>query len=353
MSARVVIGRVPFSGTLVPVQEVLVFPQVSGFAIDQLNFDIGDAVDKGDILANLNKRSLEAQLAQADAELARALAAVSQARSQITSAEASAVQARAGLDRSERLMTSGNITQSSLDQAVATAQTAEAALSSAKDGLAVAEAQLQQVQAQRDIAALNFDHATIRAPASGIVSARNGQIGAIATSGGEPIFRLIADADIEVEAEIIETALGQINVDDRVTLDIAGIGASVGAVRRIAPVVDTRSRLGTVRITPEATSGLRPGLFTSGWIVTEEREALTVPAAAVLADRDGTFVLVVEDGVIEKRPVTAGLIWDGRREIVSGVTGSEFVVARAGAFFSDGDSVDPVLSETADEGSGQ
>lgn len=341
------IGQVPVSGTLVPQEEILVYPQVSGSTIDALMVDIGDSVVAGQVLARLNDSTLTAQLAQARAEFARAEASVNQARSQIASAVAGQTQTSAALERATALRENGAGTQASLDQAIANEQTAAAAVASARDGLAVAEAQRQQAQASLDIAALNLDRATLRAPSAGLISARNGQLGAIAASGGEPIFRIIRDSKIEVEAEVIETALGTISVGDPVQLRIAGTGTATGTVRRISPTVDATNRLGTIRIAISADSRLRTGVFASGEITTEERDALAVPTAAVLTDADGTFVLVVADRQLEKRSIVAGLIWDGLREVVSGVAVDEVVVARAGAFFGDGDTINPIFPDAA------
>lgn len=338
-----VVGRVSVSGTLVPREEILIYPQVNGYNIEALSVDIGDSVHKGDILAVLNDRTLKAEVARAQAELARAGASVRQAESQIASAQASKTQAETALERSEKLRTSGTVTQASLDDAIASSQTAVAALASAKDGLAVAEAQVQQAEAQLQIARINLDHATLTSPADGVITARNGQIGAIAGSGGEPIFRLIRDGTVEVEVEVIETALGRISLGDTAALGIASVGEVTGSVRRISPTVDPVNRLGTIRIATDAEEGLKPGLSAGGWVITDRRVSLTVPTTAVLTDATGTYVLGVEDKIIERRDVVAGLIWEDRREIISGLSEGDTVVAKAGAFFSDGDTVNPIF----------
>jgi len=342
--AAEMIDRVPVSGTLVPRDEVLVYPQVTGSTIDTLLVDVGDMVAAGDILARLNDQTLAAQAAQAVAEYARAKAAIGQAQSQITSAMATATRTTAALDRAQRLLSAGTTTQVSLDQALADSQLADAAVASSRDGLAVAQAQLQQVQAQLDIANLNLARATLHAPVSGLISARNGQIGAIAASGGEPIFRIITGGVIEVEAEVIETALGQITLGATAELSIAGLGTVRGTVRRLTPTVDPVTRLGKIRITTDTGDGLRAGVFVSGWIIVQQGISPAVPTTAVLTDAGGTHVLVVKDGVLEKRPVLAGLIWNDLREILEGAVVGETVVAKAGSFFGDGDRVNPIAA---------
>lgn len=113
------IGRIPVSGTLVARQEVLIYPQVNGSTIDTLEVDVGDIVNAGDVLATLNARTLASELAQAQAEYARAEASVGQAQSQIISARATATRTTAALNRAQRLKNAGTATQSTLDQAVA------------------------------------------------------------------------------------------------------------------------------------------------------------------------------------------------------------------------------------------
>jgi HlyD family secretion protein len=344
-----VINRVPISGTLEPYREVLVYPQVTGFPIEDLMVDIGAQVAKGDILAQLNTDTLNAQVAQANAEYVRAQAGVRQAQSQIASTQASAGQALSVLERNQQLERSGNVTQAALDQATANSQTADAAAASAQDGLEVAKAQVLQAQAQLDIAQLNLDHATIKAPTSGIISARNAQVGAIATSGAEPLFRMIEDGVIEVKAEVVETALAQISLDDPAKVDLPGVGTIDGRVRLVAPTVDPTNRLGVVRLSLDGSSKLRTGIFAGGWIVTDQHEGLTVPTTAILTDANGDYLLEVLDNTLIRRDITPGLVWNDRREVLVGLNEGAVVIAKASAFFSDGDKVNPIPQKDVSE----
>ena len=340
-----IIGQVFVSGTLVARDEILVYPQVSGFTIDSLTKRVGETVDAGDVLATLATRNLTVQVTQAQAEVTRVEATIRQAQSQINTAQAGLTQAEAQLARNAQLKKRGVGTQANLDDATAGAVTARAAFSSATDGLALARALREQAQAQLDLALLNLDHAQVTAPAGGIVSARNGQIGEIASSAGEPIYRIIADGAVDVELEIIESALGAVSVDDPVTLDIASVGTVTGNVLRISPTVDKVNRLAIVTVEVRTDSPLRPGLFANGSIETARRVSLTVPTEAILNDSGDTYVLRVKDGVVERSPVTAGLIWEDYREIIVGLAENDMVIARAGAFFTDGDRVNTITDD--------
>ncbi|SLN55412.1 Macrolide export protein MacA [Aquimixticola soesokkakensis] len=354
---RDLVARVPVTGSLVARGEVLVYPDTGGYAVTALEADIGDSVAKGDVLATLDARTLTQKLAQAQAELARAQAAARQAESQVISAQSARTQAAQTLSRSQSLRDSGATTQSALDDALTADQTAQATLQNAQDGVAVAQAQTQQAEVALAIARQDLDAAQIKAPASGIISARNGQIGGIASASGEPLYRIIRDGEVEVEVEVTETDLAQLAVGQRATLDIAGLAPVEGRLRRLAPVVDATSRLGAVRIATPAQAGLRPGLFVGGWITTAERNSLAVPATAVISDARGDYVLLVREsaqtpgvGTLERRDVTAGLLWQDWREITDGLSAGDVVLARAGAFFAPGDTVRSAAESAQDSG---
>ena len=136
---------------------------------------------------------------------------------------------------------------------------------------------------------------------------------------------------------MIETALNGLKPGDPAEIAVAGVGPVTGKLRLLPASVDPMTRLGLARIALDPDPRLRVGLFAQGWIVTERREALTVPLTAILADAKGERVQVVRNGVVETRPVRGGLIWQGRREVLEGLKPGEQVVARAGAFFADGD----------------
>ncbi|MCB1389305.1 MAG: efflux RND transporter periplasmic adaptor subunit [Rhodobacteraceae bacterium] len=334
---------VPVSGSLIARNEVLVFPHSGGFAITDLTAEVGDRVVAGETLARLDDRTLRLRVTQAEAALANARAGLRQTESQVSATEAQLRQANQVLERLRTLRASGTATQSALDEAETAQLGAAASAQSAADGVVAARAALQQAQAALDVAQLDYANARIAAPVAGVVSARNGQIGAISSTAGEPIYRLIEDGTVEAVAEVIETELVLLHAGDPATLQIAGLAPVSGHVRLVAPTVSAVTRLGEVRIALDTSEGLRPGLYVGGRIVVADREGLAVPVSAVLRDTAGAFVLLLGPGdALERRTVQTGLAWDGWQEITEGLAEGDEVVARAGAFFGAGDLVRPV-----------
>ena len=335
------------TGSLVPREEILIGPEVEGLRIIEVLADEGDRVKKGQVLARLVSDTLEAQLAQNEASLARATAAIAQARSNIASVEARLVEARNNYNRGKPLSKSGYISESGMDQREATAKTAEAAVAAARDGLKVAEAEKAQIEAQRREIAWRRGRTDIASPADGIISRRVARIGGFAAGVSDSMFRVIAKGEIELDAELPETQIARIKVGQSVAVMAAGTETAVqGKVRLVSPEVDKATRLGRVRIFLGDERALRIGSFARGTIETAKSHGIAVPASAILYTPEGASVQVVNEGTIRTRRVKLGLEQAGFVEVRDGLANGEVVVAKAGTFLRDGDTVRAVFSET-------
>jgi RND family efflux transporter MFP subunit len=318
---------------------------VEGLRITEVLADEGMRVRKGDVLARLVADTLDAQLAQNDAALARTTAAIAQAKSTIVQAEARVVEARNAFERAKPLREAGHMAESAYDQRQQAARTADAQLLAARDGLKLAEAEKAQVEAQRRELMWRLGRSEVRAPADGIISRRVARVGGYALGAAEPMFRIVAKGEVELDAEVIETRLGAIKVGQRARVDVAGVGEVEGTVRLVSPEVDKTTRLGRVRIFIGDNPSLRIGSFARAAIETTKGRGLAVPASAILYGTDGPLVQVVELNRVETRRIKTGLATGGLVQVLEGVNEGEFVVARSGTFLRDGDAVRPVLPE--------
>ena len=337
---REIVERAVITGTLVPRDEILVSPEIEGFRIIQLLVEEGDRVAAGQVLARLSTEMIATQEASNVAAIARAEAAIVQAKSQIVQAEAAQTEARLSLERAQTLIKTGNGTAAILEQRVSAAQGADGRLASARGGLQASEADLATAKAAGTEIALRRARTAIRAPEAGIVNRRTARVGGTATAVGEPLFRLIARGEIELEGEVPETWLPRIKVGDPARLDLEDGRQIVGKVRRVYPEVDRTTRLGKVRIALGDDPTLRIGAFGRGTVEVARRAGVAVPVSSLLFAADGSAgVLVAKDGRVEARKVMPGLSAAGFSEIRSGLSAGEAVVARAGSFLRDGDRV--------------
>jgi RND family efflux transporter MFP subunit len=342
------VDRLFVSGTLVARDEAMVGPQIDGLRIVELLAEDGDRVAKGQVLARLDRSQLEALLAQNDASLVRADAAISQAHNQIANTEAMWTQAAADLGRAQKLEP-GIITQASLDQRIAAARSTKAQAEGARSALAVAEAEKRSREAERRELMVRIDHTDVRAPVAGIVSRRTARLGALAMSMGDPLFRIISDGAIDLEAEVPEEALAKLALGMPARLSLPGLEGSLeGKVRLISSEVDKATRLGKVRVALPDGAPAHIGAFASGVLEVVHRTSLAVPAAAIIragAER----VAVVKDGRVALRTVTAGITDSEVTEMRQGIEPGEAVVVRAAAFLRDGDEVRAVDADAPRE----
>lgn len=341
-----IVQSVVVSGSMIARDEVLVQPEVDGLSIVAILAEEGDRVSTGQVLARLSRTTLEVQKTQNDAQIARADAGIAQANAQIAEAQANLVAATNNFDRTKALRSSGNVSNETYDQRDAVARAAEAKLNSSKQALAIATADMALAKAQgRDIE-VKLGRTEIRAPQGGIVSRRSAKLGATAAmSATEPLFRVIADGAVELEAEVAEVELPGLKLGQPVAVTPAGATqALAGTIRLIAPEVDKASRLGRVRVSLIGNPPVAIGSFARGVIETGRKTVVTLPLSAITYARTGATVQSVTDGKVTTKTVQLGLAGDGRAEIASGVSEGETVVARAGTFVRDGDVITPVAT---------
>lgn len=341
-----IVQSVVVSGSMIARDEVLVSPEIDGVQVVELLAEEGDKVTAGQVLARLSRVTLEVQKTQNDAQIARAEAGIAQSNAQIVEAQANLVAANNNFDRTKALRSSGNVSNETYDQRDAAARAAEAKLNSSRQALAISTADLQLAKAQgRDIE-VKLGRTQIRAPAAGIVSKRYARQGAmVAMAAVDPLFRIIADGAIELQADVAEVELPGLRVGQGVAVLPAGATTPLeGTIRLIAPEVDKASRLGRLRVSLKGNPPIAIGSFARGVIETGRKTAVTLPLSAITYARTGATVQSVSEGKVTTKKVTLGLVGDGRAEIASGLAEGETVVARAGTFVRDGDVITPVAT---------
>src|SRR5436309_1989721 len=164
-------------GHIIPI-----LPKVGGYVVE-VRTDENRQVKAGDTLVVLDDRDYKARLAQAEADLAVALAGVSnrarvgQAEAQVAQMQANAEKAHADLERIKPLAEKDIVPKQALDAAEAAARAADAGLAAAQAALLGADARVAAARAARDQAALNLSYTRITAPSEGVVSKKSVEIG--------------------------------------------------------------------------------------------------------------------------------------------------------------------------------
>ena len=302
IEARTLSQTVKVTGTLVPGRQSEVSAQASGRVIAVLKRP-GDAVQDGDVLAQIDRATLELQLnqQQATAEATRAQLVSSQQQ----------------LDRTEELARQGLASPSTLEQA----RSATAALAA---NLAALETAVQSAE-------LALSNATVKAPLSGVVSSRSVEPGQTIASG-TPLFTIVNLEEMEFQAAASVNTSAMVDAGQAVSVDVTGLEGQTfsGVVTRVNPVAVSGTRTVPIYIDLENTEGsLRGGMFATGNItVVEKADAHAVPAAALREDAEGQFVLKLADDTLVRQGVEVVQEWErGRLVEVTGLANGDVVVA--------------------------
>jgi RND family efflux transporter MFP subunit len=334
--------RLFVSGTLTAREEVMVAPKIPDLTVIEIDAEDGDHVEKGQLLARLDRSQLNALLSQNDAAITRADAAINQAKSMIAQSQSQLDFASNDYDRARKLQ-AGVMSLSTVEQRETSMKTAQAALAAAKDALAVSEADRKARDADRQELMVRIDRTDVRAPVAGLISRRAAKLGAVASLAGDPLFRIIEDGALDLVADVPEQWLPRLKPGMTAQLKLPGVEAPVmGAVRLVDQEVDKLARTGKARIALSDVSHARIGAFASGEVDLVTRDGVAAPTTAVKRDGDEGFALVVKDGKVESRQVKLGIVEGDTVEILSGVQPGETLVARAASFLRPGDKVRPM-----------
>jgi RND family efflux transporter MFP subunit len=312
--------KIKANGSVAAWQEAIIGAEANGLKITDVRVNVGDRVQRGQVLATLQSDTLRAELAQAEGTLAEATA--------------SAQEAKAQADRARALQQQGFFSAAQLSQALSAEASALARVQSAR-----ALVQLQGVR---------LSQTEVKASDAGVISARNATVGSVVGAGTE-LFRLIRQGRLEWRAEVTAADVGRIQVGAPVQVTAASGQVLNGKVRMVAPSVDMQTRNTLVYVDlPLATGSARAGMYAQGEITLGQSQALTVPQSAVVV-RDGfSYVYSVgADQKVTQLKVQTGRLSGNRLEVLSGLKPDARVVVSGGAFLNHGDTVRVVEAAAA------
>lgn len=298
------------AGSVRAWEEMSLGVELSGLRVAEVLVEVGDAVGKGDVLVQLDRRTLQAELRQHEAMVAQALANEVLAR-------ANGERARAMRER--KLMAAGDI-----EQMIASERVAEAAVLNARAAMASAK--------------LRLEFASLRAPDDGLIATRSVQPGQVVAAGAE-LMRLIRQGRLEWRAELSEAEFLQLKLGARVDV-VSPSGKVEGRIRALSPGLDPISRTGVAYVDLPEPGALIAGMFAQGRIHLDATPATMLPSEAIV-ERDGYRYAFVLDGndIARQRRVEVGQVSGERIELRNGITAVDRVVVRGAAFLSDGDRV--------------
>ncbi|HEX5133712.1 MAG TPA: efflux RND transporter periplasmic adaptor subunit [Candidatus Krumholzibacteria bacterium] len=287
VKAERIADRVSAVGTLLPNEQVEIRSEIAGRVVS-ISFEEGGRVDKGQVLVKINDSELRAQLARAESRLALAT------------------------DESERQK-----------QLFAQNLSSEREYANAVNELNVASADVALIRAQ-------LAKMEIRAPFAGVVGLRSVSEGSF-VSPSTPITTLKDISTIKIDFSVPERYVRRIAAGDDVEFRVQGSPQTYHAtIYALEAGIEQATRtLGVRARARNANLELVPGAFADVVIPLVERDALMVPAFALIPELKGHSVFVYSGGKVDTRAVEIGVRTDERVEVVSGLQPGDTLITSA------------------------
>ena len=307
-------------GAVTPISSVALKSRVETTIVG-VHFEDGARVKAGDLLFTLDSRQIDAQIAQAEGNLARS-------QSQLVAAERD-------VRRFNELIGKGATTQVNVDNAKTAADTATATI--------------QADQAILDNLKVQKSYTKITAPISGRISAATVKVGNfVRPADTSPLATINQMAPVYVTFAIPQRVLSDLrdamkDGKSSVTATIPGNGKSeTGTIAMVENTVDPTTGMVTVRgMMGNESELLWPGILVNTTLTVRTEEAVIVPSVGVQRSQTGNFVFVVRDGKAQVQPVTISRTFQGFSVVDSGLEGGEDIVVDGQLLLSNGTPVAP------------
>jgi RND family efflux transporter MFP subunit len=307
--------RLTANGNVAAWQEAIISSESNGLRLAEVYVNVGDVVKKGELLAQFNADTVNADVAQA--------------RAALIEAQAMAAEARANAERARSIENTGALSAQQVSQYMTAEQTANARIASARAALNTQD--------------LRLKYTKVIAPDAGVISARSATVGVVAAPGTE-LFRMIRQGRLEWRAEITAPELRNVKIGASAIVKAANGSELTGKVRMVAPTIDPQTRSALVYVDLPPNTGKQPpfkaGMFASGQFELGTSEAMTVPQQSV-AVRDGfSYVFKLNnDQRVSQIKVQTGRRLGDRIEVLGGLQPGTLIVVGGAGFLNDGDLV--------------
>jgi HlyD family secretion protein len=327
-----IVSSVTATGTVNAVTTVLVGTQVSG-TIKTLYVDFNSPVKRGQLIAQIDPATFEAQVGQAKANLFSA-------KANLEKSEATVIDAKRTMERNRELVSENLIAQSDFDAAETNYETTKASRGEAR-------AQIAQTEAALKFAETNFQYTRIVSPVDGVVISRNVDVGqTVAASFQTPTLFTIAQdlTKMQIDTNVDEADIGKVTVGQNVDFTVDAYSettfkGSVWQIRNAPIIVQNVVTYDVVIKVDNSELKLKPGMTANvSIIIAIKKEALKIPNVALRfmpseketgeSVKKGLGIWIIEKGEPKRIPIVTGISDGNYTELVSGALkeGQEVII---------------------------
>jgi len=347
---------ITLTGEFRPFQQVDVHAKVSGY-IRHIFVDVGDKVSAGQELAVLEVPELNAQVAGAQADIARSKDAIRRAQSEIERAESTHQAYHSAYTRLKQASEErpGLVAEQELDDAMAKDKETEAQISSTRAALAESQNQLGMAHATLERLSALQAYSHITAPFAGVVTKRYVDTGALISAGtssetqSQPVVQLAEWSLLRLVIPVPASSVPLLHLGSVVQVHVLDLNRDFqGRVARFADSLNEETRTMHTEIDVENPQNtLTDGMYAEVKLVLHGKEdALTVPVQAVVQEGNEHYVLALDDqNRVQKRNVELGEQTSTTVEIVHGLAEKERVIGAGQSDYAIGEVVKPKLEQ--------
>ncbi|MFP4457334.1 MAG: efflux RND transporter periplasmic adaptor subunit [Clostridia bacterium] len=271
-------------------------------------------------------------------QLQQAQAAYDSAYANYLSAKEQVELAKENYEKTKKLYEAGAVSKNQLEQAE---------LSASEQPLKAAQAAVDQAKISLESAEESYSDTVVRAPVSGIVTGVTVEENSFVTNTQATLF-INDNSQYNINLSVTEKYVNRINENDQVGIKVAAIESNYdGIVEEVSSSIDTNSLLYPVTIRFSKTDEkIKSGMIAQVEIITEsKKEAIVIPAEAVLLRGDKEIVFINDEGVALQKEVVTGIDNGEKIEVIEGLETGEVVIFVGQNFLSSGDKIKVVRGD--------
>ena len=334
-------------GSIQAVQETAIYARVDGYLRRRL-VNIGDRVQSGQLLAEIDTPELDQQLYQAKAALAQAVSALQQVRAALQHNETQLEYNRTNLERWRTMKERNLVAQQDVDDRMVQVNAGQADVAAAQANVAAAEANVTANKANVERLNNLQSFQKIRAPFAGVITVRNVDNGALIGAGSgtntQPLFRMAQTDSLRIFVNVPQAYVASIAPGLKTEVAVRELPQKhfIAQVANLAGALDpvSRTMLTEVRMSNEDEL-LRPGTYADvKFQLTRKDPPLIVPASALIF-RSGQprVATVVGANKVRFQTIQLGRDYGASVEIVDGLSDKDRILLAPPDDLRDGDTV--------------
>jgi RND family efflux transporter MFP subunit len=337
-------------GNIQAITEAPILARADGYLRRRMA-DIGDRVEAGQPLAEIEAPELDEQVRQARASLQQVKSALDEAIANNEQGKANLEFARVAAERWNNLVARGVVSRHENDQYQAQYRAQLAGVQSLEKAIAAQRSNVSAAEANESRLEKMQSYLVVKAPFKGVITLRNVDVGALVNTGSTLLFRIAQTGMLRTFLNVPQSNASSIHVGQTAHLTISSMSGRqfTGAVVRTANALDPNSRTLLVEVqVPNAEGLLLPGMYAQVDLSsTRSNPPLLVPSEALLTRGEGATVAVVRpDHTVHIQHIQVGRDYGDRLEVTNGLAQGDIIIPNPGDAAHEGLKVNPVPAST-------